>query len=71
MARATITVGSLTYALKAKKAIEKLGIRVGIVKGKSHTGDKGCTYGIEYPVQLEMTVISELRRLGISFEYRR
>ena len=71
MAKATITVGSITYALKAKKALERLGIRAGVVKSRSQTGGKGCSYGIEYPIHHEMTVVSELRRLGISFEYRR
>ncbi len=71
MARETMIVGSVTYALKAKKALEKLGIRVRVVKGTPNESSKGCLYGIEYDIRHEMTVIAEMRRLDIPFEHRR
>lgn len=71
MAHERMIVGSVTYALKAKKALERLGIRVRVVKGTPTVNAKGCLYGIEYDIRHEMTVISEMRRLGIAFEHRR
>ena len=71
MAHETIIVGSITYALKAKKALERLGIRVRVVKSSPSESSRGCQYGIEYDIRFEMTVIAEMHRLGIAFLHRR
>ena len=71
MTHETIIVGSVTYALKAKKALERLGVRVRVVKGTPSENSHGCQYGIEYDIRFEMTVISEMHRLGIDFLHKR
>ena len=49
-----VTVGSVTYAAKAQRALSVAAIYSETVKLDSGNFGKGCTYGLEFPcVQLE------------------
>ena len=59
----TITVGSITYAQKAKRAIAAAGIHVRIVKVEAR--DEGCVYGLEVPSERHLEAVAILSRLGL------
>ena len=63
----TITVSTVTLALKAKKILAKNGIRATVVKNES--GKKGCAYGLEFSSEVFLDVISILRNNGIEYTY--
>ena len=66
MAKSVAAIGSVTYAMKAKKALERIGIRASLIKVTPRKEGDGCTYGIEYDAAHEMAVAGVLRTLGIS-----
>ncbi len=61
-----IIIGSITYAMKAKSALQDIGIRVSMRKLKA-TG-RGCSYGMEIPSGQLLAVAATLRSLNISYE---
>ena len=67
MNTATITVGSVTYALKVKKSLEREGIRATLVKVDSSKSKNGCTYGIKISNNNFYDAISVLRNYGIEY----
>jgi hypothetical protein len=69
MARETIMIGSVTYAMKAKKLLDGIGVRARLIK-KTVTSDRGCTYGLEYDSEYRLQVAMQLRQNGISFQHR-
>lgn len=69
MKTAVITVGSVTYALKAKKLLAREGLTAKLVKADpSDKGGSGCTYGLEFPARDFYTVASILRSAGIYYQ---
>ncbi len=61
----TLQIGSITYAMKARKALSAISIHSKIIKTSSFNG---CVYSIEFPSEKYYSVISELKRLGIKYE---
>ncbi len=61
-----IIIGSITYAMKAKSALQDIGVRASVRKLKA-TG-RGCSYGLEFAEGQLLAVASTLRSLGISYE---
>ncbi len=59
----TITVGSITYAQKAKRALVNRGIGARLVKVSSHR--EGCLYGVEIEASRHLEAIALLDRLGL------
>ena len=57
----TITVGSVTYALKAKKLLARRGIKSKLIKVNSAKAKTGCEYGVEFSTVFLYDVISELK----------
>lgn len=51
MNKCTAALNSLTYAMKAQRALEDAAVRVKIVKLDSKMTNKGCAYGVEYPCE--------------------
>ena len=47
----TAAIGSLTYTIKAQRALEKSGIRSHIVKLNASMTRRGCAYGLEFSMQ--------------------
>ncbi len=62
-----ITVGSVTYAIKVKKLLERSGIRSKLIKVESSASHKGCTYGIRIPSSLFYDAVAVLRNQGIDY----
>ena len=62
-----ITVGSVTYAIKVKKLLERSGIRSKLIKVESSTSPIGCTYGIKIESSLFYDAVALLRNQGIDY----
>lgn len=68
MKTAVFTVGSVTYALKAKKLLAREGLVAKLVKTDASADGNGCAYGIEFPARDFYTAASILRSAGIYYE---
>ena len=66
MKKRLIKIGSITYAMKTKKILSSIGVRVRVIKTSSDSN--GCAYSIEIQEEQLYTVIAELKRLGIDYE---
>ena len=49
MNKTTVIVGSVTYAIKLKKLLRRVGIEATIVKHDNNENNLGCTYGVSIP----------------------
>ena len=60
-------LGSLTYAMKAQKALAAAAIPSTVVKSESSSSRRGCTYGIRFSCQQEQNVRTVLggARIGV------
>lgn len=67
MNRRTITVGSVTYAHKARRLLQRKGINSRLVKIDSARSKNGCTHGIELAEKDFYNVIMELKNAGIEY----
>ena len=63
----TITVGSVTYAIKVKKILERAGIRCKLIKVNASNINKGCNYGINVAASHFYDVIVILKNNGIVY----
>ena len=61
-----IVIGSVTYAIKAKKEIASRGVFARVVKA-SQKQSKGCSYGLEIEAKDRMRVYAVLDELGIAY----
>ena len=52
----TAAIGSLTYAIKAQRALDQGGIGGEIVKLDASMTRRGCAYGVEFPCELQREV---------------
>ena len=62
-----ITVGSVTYAIKVKKLLERSGIKSKLIKVESSKSSKGCTYGVKIPTPLFFDTVALLRNKEIDY----
>ena len=62
-----ITVGSVTYAQKAKKILNANNIASKLIKIDSSLSEKGCTHGIEINYTDFLWVVNELRKYSIPY----
>ncbi len=67
MTNQTIIIGSITYAMKARKALSARGIRARLIKSEPNLENRGCAYGIEVPETSLLDTIAELRRKNIDY----
>ncbi|MBO5907193.1 MAG: DUF3343 domain-containing protein [Clostridia bacterium] len=63
----TVTVGSVTYAIKARKILARMGIKSKLVKANNTETAPGCTHGIEISEEHLYTLISALKERGINY----
>ena len=63
----TITVGSVTYAIKVKKLLERAGIRSRLIKVDASVTENGCTYGINIDSSMLYDAVVILKGNGISY----
>lgn len=69
MARETIIIGSVTYAMKAKRKLGEVGVQSRLIKAAPQI-DRGCTYGLEFDGNDRLTVVAIMRENGIAYEFR-
>ena len=62
-----ITVGAVTYAIKAKKLFTRRGIQSKLVKVDSGKTQNGCTHGIEIGNADFYTAVKALKENGIAY----
>ena len=63
----TITVGSVTYAIKTKKILSGMGIKSKLIKVDSSKSNNGCEYGVEFPSAFFLDVVAELKKQKINY----
>ncbi len=63
----TITVGSATYAIKARRLLLRMNVRSKLVKVDASRSRNGCTHGLEFASQDFYTVVMGLKNAGISY----
>lgn len=68
MNKTTITVGSVTSAMKAKRLLQRMKIQSKLVKVDPIKSYSGCTHGIEFATEDFYTVVMGLRNEGISYK---
>lgn len=56
MKQCTAALGSLTYAIKAQRALAEAGVSCEIVKLDSSMTRRGCAYGVEFPCSEQRSV---------------
>ncbi len=62
------STGSMTMAIKARRALAQYGITVNVKKLSAGSDRRGCIYGVEYPCELSGNILSLLREKGIDAE---
>ncbi len=67
MRTTVVTVGSVTYAIKAKKLLTREGLTAKLVKTDASKTAHGCAYGIEFPTKDFYTAVSVLRSAGVYY----
>lgn len=63
----TITVGSATYAIKARRILLRMNVRSKLVKVDASNSQNGCTHGLEFASEDFYTVVMALKNAGISY----
>lgn len=66
MEQCILTVGTVTYAIRARKILAALGIRARLVKS-TRTG--GCTYGAEISAADLPRAAEALKKASIPYEW--
>jgi hypothetical protein len=62
-----LTVGSVTYAIKARKLLAGIGIPSELIKVDASLSDKGCNFGIKIPYVRFYDAIEELKARKIPY----
>ena len=63
----TITVGSVTNAVKVKRLLQQLKIQSRLVKVDPIAEKGGCTHGIEFSSEYFYSVVNELIKHNIKY----
>ena len=63
----TITVGSVTYAIKVRKLLEHRGIKSKLIKIDSSKSKSGCAYGIQLQSSFFYDAVSILKSNGVNY----
>ena len=67
MEKTTITVGSVTYAIKARRVLMRMNIRSKLVKLDATKSTNGCTHGLEFATEDFYAVVMGLKNAGIDY----
>ena len=65
--KTTITVGSVTYAIKARRLLMRMNIRSKLVKLDATKSANGCTHGLEFATEDFYAVVMGLKNAGIDY----
>ncbi len=63
----TIIIGSVTYAVKARRLLAHDGIRARLIKLSRGESSEGCTHGIEIPSSRFFDAVVILKEGGIPY----
>lgn len=63
----TITVGSITYAMKLRKQLLRIGVSSELIKVDSSKTKNGCSYGIRLQSSKVYDAVSILKKYGIEY----
>ena len=67
MKTTTLTVGSVTYAMKVKKLLERKDIKAKLVKIDAESSINGCSYGVSINSNNFFDTIALLKQNGIEY----
>ncbi len=62
-----ITLGSITYAMKARRLLSRIGIKCEVIKFDKVSGEFDCTYGIKIPTKDFYNAVIILRNNSIKY----
>ena len=62
-----ITVSSVTYAIKAKRLLERERIKATLIKSSSSKSNEGCTYGVKIDSNYLYDAVAILKNKGIQY----
>ena len=68
MGNEKIIIGSISYAIKAKRLLAKEGISADLIKETDRS--TGCSYGLSYPSREAFRVSAVLSSAGIPLKQR-
>ncbi|MBQ7314586.1 MAG: DUF3343 domain-containing protein [Clostridia bacterium] len=68
MQTTVLSVGSVTYAMKAVRILRRIGIQAKTVKLDTNKTAKGCTHGIELATRDVFRAVKELQQQQIPYE---
>ena len=67
MNKTTVTVGSVTSAIRVKKLLSHINIQSKLVKIDASKTTNGCTHGLEFASTDYYSVVTELQKAGINY----
>ena len=67
MEKTVISIGSFTYAQKARRLLSRVGIEATLVKHDGIETKAGCTHGIEIDGEDFYSAITVLKENGIAY----
>ena len=65
--KTTITVGSVTYAIKARRLFMRMNIKSKLVKLDAKKSKNGCTHGLEFSTEDFYAAVMGLKNAGINY----
>ena len=68
--RTVIAIGSVTYAIKARRVLSRNGIQSKLVKIDALESHNGCTHGLEIDSEDFYATVMGLRNAGISYSLK-
>lgn len=67
MKKIIVTVGSITYAIKLRKLLTRVGVDATLVKVDNRNGEIGCVHGVEIPMSDYYTAVVIMRDNNIQY----
>ena len=67
MKKIILTVGSVTYAIKARKLLAASGISAELIKVDASLSTSGCNFGIKIPYNRFLDAVNVMKNKGISY----
>lgn len=63
----TVTVGSVTYAIKLKKMLSRVGIQSKLIKIEDEKGIIGCMHGVSIGEEDYLSAVKIMRENGVRY----
>ena len=62
-----VIIGSITYAMKAQRALKEVGIDASLIKREGDK-DRGCAYGVRMHASQFLSGIAKLKEMHIDYQ---